>query len=106
VVGIAVALSTAEGQADQATMAAVGAGPWRRRALGAMHGLFLGVVGVLLGVAVGLPGGAAVMQVDGVPGVTIPWSQVAAVLLVVPLLGWCAGWLAASSRLSMVRRTG
>jgi putative ABC transport system permease protein len=106
VVGIAVALSTAEGQADQATMAAVGAGPWRRRALGAMHGLFLGVVGVLLGVAVGLPGGAAVMQVDGVPGVTIPWSQVGAVLLVVPLLGWCAGWLAASSRLSMVRRTG
>ncbi|MEJ7788010.1 MAG: hypothetical protein WKF96_24690, partial [Solirubrobacteraceae bacterium] len=48
VVGIAVALSAAEGRADQATMAAVGAGPWRRRSLGAMHGLFLGVVGVLL----------------------------------------------------------
>lgn len=51
VTGIAVALSAAEGRSDLATMAAVGAGPWRRRSLGAAHGLFLGLVGGLLGLA-------------------------------------------------------
>jgi putative ABC transport system permease protein len=106
VVGIAVALSAAEGRADQATMAAVGAGPWRRRSLGAMHGLFLGVVGVLLGVLVGMPAGAALTQVDGVPGIAVPWLSVGGVLLVVPLLAWTAGWLVTSTRLTLVRRTG
>lgn len=106
VVGIAVALSAAEGRADLATMASVGAGPWRRRSLGAMHGLFLGLVGGLLGVVIGLPAGASLLQVDGQPGVHVPWSSVAAVLVAVPLLGWCAGWLTTSTRLPLVRRSG
>ena len=106
VVGIAVALSAAEGRADQATMAAIGAGPWRRRSFGAMHGLFLGVVGVLLGMVVGMPAGAALTQVDGVPGIAVPWLSVGGVLLVVPLLAWIAGWLVTSTRLTLVRRTG
>lgn len=106
VVGIAVALSAAEGRADQATMAAVGAGPWRRRSLGAMHGLFLAIVGVPLGLGVGIPAGAMLLQVDGAPGVAVPWLAVTSVLLAVPLLGWTAGWLATSTRLTLVRRTG
>ena len=106
VVGMAVALSSAEGRADQATMAAVGAGPWRRRSLGAMHGLFLGAAGVVLGVAVGVPAGAALMQVDGASGVSLPWAEIGAVLLVVPLLAWVAGWVVTSTRLTLVRRTG
>jgi putative ABC transport system permease protein len=106
VVGMAVALSTAEGRADQATMAAVGAGPWRRRSLGAMHGLFLGVVGTLLGITIGLPAGAALLQVDGAPGVPVPWLEVGSVLVVVPPLAWLAGWLVTSTRLTLVRRTG
>lgn len=106
VVGIAVALSTAEGRADQATLAAVGAGPWRRRSLGAMHGLFLGVVGVLLGVLVGMPAGVALTQVDGGPGIAVPWLSVGVVLLVVPILAWAAGWLVTSTKLTLVRRTG
>ncbi|SEC62417.1 putative ABC transport system permease protein [Nocardioides exalbidus] len=105
VVGIAVSLSAAEGRADQATMAAVGAGPWRRRLVGAMHGLFIGVVGALLGAAIGLPAGAALMQVDGMPGTGIPWLVLLGLPLV-PLLAWVAGWLATSTRLTMVRRTG
>jgi putative ABC transport system permease protein len=106
VVGIAVALSAAEGRADQATMAAVGAGPWRRRSLGAMHGLFLGLVGALLGVVIGLPAGVSLMQVDGVPGVQLPWWSVACTVLAVPPLAWCAGWLTTPGRLPLVRRTG
>ena len=56
-----------------ATLAAVGAGPWRRRSFGAMHGLFLGIVGCALGLAVGVPSGLAFTQVDGLPGVDVPW---------------------------------
>ena len=104
VVGIAVALASAEGRADAATMAAVGAGPWRRRALGAMHGVFLGVVGALLGLLVGVPAGISLMQVDGLPGLAVPWGAVAATLAVVPLLGGGAGWVVTPRRLPLVRR--
>lgn len=106
VAGIAVALAAAEGRADTATMAAIGAGPWRRRGLGAMHGLFLGVVGGLLGVLVGLPSAASLLQVDGLPGIAVPWLVIAAALLVVPLLGAAAGWVVTPTRLPLVRRTG
>ncbi|MGH3330531.1 MAG: FtsX-like permease family protein, partial [Nocardioidaceae bacterium] len=103
-VGIAVALASAEGRADAATMTAVGAGPWRRRALGAMHGVFLGVVGALLGVAVGVPAGASLMQVDGLPGVALPWVAVAATLAAVPLMAGAAGWVVTPRRVPLVRR--
>jgi len=106
VAGIAVALAAAEGRADTATMAAIGAGPWRRRGFGAMHGLFLGVVGALLGVVVGLPSAASLMQADGLPGIEVPWLVIAAAVLVVPLLGAVAGWLVTPTRLPLVRRTG
>jgi putative ABC transport system permease protein len=106
VAGIAVALAAAEGRADTATMAAIGAGPWRRRGLGAMHGLFLGVVGGLLGVLVGLPSAASLLQADGLPGIAVPWLVIAAALLVVPLLGAAAGWVVTPTRLPLVRRTG
>jgi putative ABC transport system permease protein len=106
VAGIAVALAAAEGRSDTATMAAVGAGPWRRRGLGAMHGLFLGIVGALLGVIVGLPSGASLMQADGLPGIAVPWLPIAAALLVVPVLAAAAGWVVTPTRLPLGRRTG
>jgi putative ABC transport system permease protein len=104
VVGIAVALAAAEGRSDVATFAAVGAGPLRRRSLGAMHGVFLGVVGALLGLAIAIPSGLSLTQVDGLPGVAVPWLTVAGTLVVVPLLAALAGWLVTPTRLSLVRR--
>lgn len=104
VIGIAVALSSAEGRADQATMAAIGAGPGRRRLVGAMHGTFIGVVGTVLGTLVGLPAGAALMQVDGAQGTSIPWLVMLGLPLV-PALAWLAGWVATSTNLTLVRRT-
>ncbi len=106
VIGIAVALSAAEGRSDLATMAAVGAGPWRRRSLGAAHGLFLGLVGGLLGLAVSLPAGLALTQIDGLAGTTVPWLSVTSTLLAVPLFGALAGWVVTPRRLSLVRRGG
>jgi putative ABC transport system permease protein len=106
VAGIAVALAAAEGRTDTATMAAIGAGPWRRRGLGAMHGLFLGMVGALLGVLVGVPAAASLMQADGLPGIAVPWLVIPAALLVVPLLAAAAGWVVTPTRLPLVRRAG
>ncbi len=105
VVGVAVAMAAAESRDDVATLSAVGAGPWRRRSMGAMHGLFLGLVGAGLGVAVGIPAGAALTQVDGAPGVDVPWLATTGTLLVVLLAAPAAGWLVTPSRLRLTRRT-
>ncbi|WP_148570821.1 FtsX-like permease family protein [Nocardioides caldifontis] len=105
VVGVAVGLAAAESRDEVATLSAVGAGPWRRRGFGAVHGLFLGGVGVALGVVVGLPAGVAFSQLDGVPGIDVPWlasaGTVAAVLVSAPLVGW----LVTPTRLRLTRRT-
>lgn len=105
VVGIAVAMASAESRDDVATLAAVGAGPWRRRSLGAMHGLFLGVVGSALGLAVGVPAGLAFTQVDGLPGVDVPWLSSLGTVASVLVLGLVAGWVVTPSRLRLTRRT-
>ncbi len=105
VVGIAVAMASAESRDDVATLAAVGAGPWRRRSLGAMHGLFLGVVGCVLGLAVGLPSGLAFTQVDGLAGVDVPWLSSLGTVASVLVLGLVAGWVVTPSRLRLTRRT-
>lgn len=105
VVGVAVALSAAESRDDVATLAAVGAAPRQRRALGAMHGLFLGLVGAGLGVAVGVPAGLALTQVDGLPGLDVPWLATLGTAAVVLAAAPIAGWLVTPSRLRLTRRT-
>ena len=74
--------------------------------MGAAHGLLLGLVGLLLGVLVGMPAGAAVLQVDGLPGLAVPWGLLAGVVLAVPALSALAGWVVTPGRLELVRRTG
>jgi putative ABC transport system permease protein len=105
VVGVAVALAAAESRDDVATLAAVGAGPWRRRSLGAMHGLFLGVVGCLLGAVIALPSGVAFTQLDGLAGVDLPWLATGATLALVLAASLLAGWAVTPSRLRLTRRT-
>lgn len=105
VVGVAVALAAAESRDEIATLAAVGAGPGRRRALGAMHGLFLGGTGAAVGGALGVLAGVSLGQVDGLPGVAVPWGPTAATLVAVLVLAPVAGWMVTPSRLDLSRRT-
>jgi putative ABC transport system permease protein len=100
-----VALAAAESRNDTATLAAVGAGPGRRRALGAVHGLFLGLVGAAVGGVVGVLAGACLGQVDGLPGVDVPWTATAATLVAVLVLAPVTGWLVTPSKLDLSRRT-
>ena len=80
--GVVVSLAAAEGRDDAATLAAVGAPPGRRRAMGAMHGAFVGVLGGGLGLLVGGVAGASLLQVTGTPGVPVPWLSLLTIVRV------------------------
>lgn len=105
-VAISVSLSAAEGRADLATLAAIGAPPRRRRMLAmAQAGLVAGL-GVGLGVLLGAGIGMTIMSgLDGYPMV-VPWPTVLIVGVGVPVLGVLAVGLLTRSRLPMVRRLG
>lgn len=113
------ALSLAEQQSDQATLAALGATRGTRRVMAAAQAFVLAAVGCLLGVAVGLVPGIAIarlltsdnydpmsgMSIDAPSILVIPWLQLAVVGLLVPLLA--AGIAAAGIRKApqVTRRT-
>ncbi|QBX55559.1 FtsX-like permease family protein [Nocardioides seonyuensis] len=105
VVGMAVALAAAESRDDVATLAAVGAAPWTRRRFGAMHGLFLGVVGTALGVGVGVAAGLAFAQIDGLPGADVPWLHLLGTVALVLPVSWLVGGIVTPSRFTLTRRT-
>lgn len=101
---IATALSQAENAPLLGTLAAVGATRRTRRALAGAQALYLGLLGSLLGLAVGLVPGAALARLlttvyreDGsaiLPStVDIPWLQVILPLLAVPLVAGGLAWI-------------
>ncbi len=103
-VAISVSLSAAEGRADLATLAAVGAPPRRRRNLAAAQAWVLGQLGCLLGVGVGALYGYTAHAAFGSPTFVIPWQEIGGIVIVVPLFAGLLAWLMTRSRLPMVRR--
>lgn len=103
-VAISVSLSAAEGRADLATLAAVGAPPRRRRSLAAAQAWVLGELGCLLGVGVGALYGYTAHAAFGSPHFMIPWLEIAGIVIVVPLFAGLLAWLLTRSRLPMVSR--
>jgi putative ABC transport system permease protein len=102
---ISIALSAAEGRADLATLAAVGAAPRRRRALAANQALVIAGVGCLLGVALGTFVAYTVRSTSGAPGFVVPWANLALTALAVPALAMAVAAVFTPSRLPLVRRT-
>jgi len=114
----AVALAAAEGRADAATLAAVGAAPRTRRSLAAMQALTIAGLGGAGGVVSGLLAGWALVQVraTGVlaegPGIvlytgwqaSVPWADVVGLGVVLPLALAGIAYLLTRSRLPMMRR--
>lgn len=103
-VAISVSLSAAEGRADLATLAAVGAPPRRRRSLAAAQAWVLGELGCLLGVGVGALYGYTAHAAFGSPHFVIPWREIGGIVIVVPLFAGLLAWLLTRSRLPMVSR--
>ncbi|MEU4192686.1 FtsX-like permease family protein [Kribbella sp. NPDC026611] len=103
-VAISVSLSAAEGRADLATLAAIGAPPRRRRSLAAAQAWVLGQLGCVLGVGVGALYGYTAHAAFGSPHFEIPWIEIGGIVLAVPLFAGLLAWLLTRSRLPMVAR--
>jgi putative ABC transport system permease protein len=103
-VAISIALSAAEGRADLATLAAVGAPPRRRRALAACQALLVAGVGCAMGVAIGTFVAYAARATTGSPEFVIPWANLGVTALAVPLLAVLVAALFTPSRLPLARR--
>jgi putative ABC transport system permease protein len=119
---ISTALSMAEQQVDMATFAAVGATRRTRRALAASQAMVVGLVGAVLGVAMGLVPGIAISYPltaesgafdPGTGGVlppthflAIPWLPLGLVVVGVPLLAGLLSALAIRKAPTMTRRAG
>jgi putative ABC transport system permease protein len=101
---IAVSLSAAEGRADLATLAAVGAKPRQRRTLAAAQAWLIGQLGCLLGVFVGALYGYTARVAFGSPYFAIPWRELGGIVILVPLSAGLLAWLLTRSRLPMVSR--
>jgi putative ABC transport system permease protein len=103
-VGVTIALSAAEGRADLATLAAVGAQPRRRRTLAGAQALVISGLGTLLGLMFGVVLGIAVVWLTGLTEIVPPWQNLAITVIVVPLLAVATAMLSTRSALPMVRR--
>ncbi len=103
-VAISVALSAAEGRADLATLAAVGAPPSRRRGLMASQALLVGGMGCVLGVGLGTFIAFTARATTGSPDFVVPWANIAATGIGVPLLAALVAALSTRGRLALVRR--
>jgi putative ABC transport system permease protein len=101
---ISVALSAAEGQADLATLAAIGATPRRRRSMAAWQAALVAGLGALPGVALGTAMGQIVrLAMTGYPAV-LPWPGLLALGVAVPATGVLLVAATTRARLVMVRR--
>jgi putative ABC transport system permease protein len=105
-VAISVALSAAEGRADLATLAAVGAAPRRRRSLAAAQALLVSGVGCALGLGLGTFISYSLRATFGAPEFVVPWMNVFTVGLVVPAFAVLVAALFTPSRLPLIRRAG
>lgn len=103
-VAIAVGLAAAEGRADLATLAAVGAAPRRRRRLAMAQAAVVGGIGVLVGVGFGIL--VSGVMIGGFHAVSwaVPWLLLGVVVVGVPVLAMLVAGLFTRSRLPMVRR--
>ena len=112
------ALTLAEQQSDQATLAALGATRGTRRLMAATAAFLLAAVGCVLGVAVGLVPGIAIARPltsntyfsNGLPAddstiLVIPWLSLLVVGVLVPLVAGAIAWAGIRRAPQVTRRT-
>ncbi|MCW2793023.1 MAG: transporter permease [Nocardioides sp.] len=114
--GIATGLAAADGRADLATLAAVGASPVTRRTLAAFQSAVTAGLGTLLGAIAGLVPAIGMVRALNATARTsgyvatspyplvLPWHNLLITVLVVPLIAAGGAALLTRSRLPMVRR--
>ena len=112
---IATALSQAENAPLLGTLAAVGATRRTRRALAGSQALYLGLLGAVLGLLVGLAPGLGIARVllttvadDGTrvqpAAIPVPWLQILLPVLLIPLVAGALAWVSIRRAPVVVRR--
>jgi putative ABC transport system permease protein len=99
-------LALSDARPDLATLAAVGAAPRSRRLIAAAYAGTIGLVGALLGAAIGFVPGVAAAYSNTGSVVDVPWLLIATVVIALPALAAATVGLTARSRLPMVSRLG
>lgn len=103
-VAVAVSLAAAEGRADLATLAAVGAPPRRRRGLAGAQALVVAGLGVLIGSGLGIYFAYLVWPALGAPEFIWAWDSLVVTGVAVPVLAVLVAVTFTPSRLPMIRR--
>ena len=100
VVGLTTALGVADSRRDEATLASVGAPAGLRRSTTAAQVLAIAAIGLVLGAAVGLVTLAGLMHSSprGYLPMAVPWWELGAFVVGVPLLGAALTWLVTPPR--------
>lgn len=102
--GITAGLALADGRADHMTLAGIGAAPKLRKSLAAAQTALTAAVGVTLGLLCGVLPAAVVFSSARQYELIVPWPQLAALAVLVPVVGAGAAWLFTRARLPMSRR--
>lgn len=102
--GITAGLALADGRADQATLAGIGASPRIRKSLAAVQIAMTALIGSVLGILLGvLPAVLMILMVDRLT-IVVPWLHLLALAVLVPILGAGIAWLITRSALPGERR--
>ena len=108
VVLVVTALAVVDSDDDSATFAAVGATARLRRTLSGWSAATTTLVGCVLGAAVGLLTAWAVLTMSNGAGtvepITLPWAQVAILVLGLPVVAWLLAALFTRSKTQLIRR--
>ncbi|MDQ0278718.1 putative ABC transport system permease protein [Arthrobacter silviterrae] len=102
--GITAGLALADGRNDHATLAGVGADTRLRKALAGSQILMTALLGTVLGVVAGAIPVVVVLALQRGFPIGLPWLQMAALVVLVPLFGAAAAWLLTKGKLPMTRR--
>jgi putative ABC transport system permease protein len=103
--GITTGLSMADSRKDHVTLAGVGAAPRLRKALAGSQALMTAGLGTVLGSVAGTIPALLLVTATGMarPAV-VPWLQLAALLVAVPLTAAALAWLFTRAKLPVSRR--
>jgi putative ABC transport system permease protein len=103
--GITTGLSMADSRKDHVTLAGVGAAPRLRKALAGSQALMTAGLGTMLGSVAGtIPALLLVTATGMARTAVVPWLQLVALLVAVPLTGAALAWLFTQAKLPVSRR--
>jgi putative ABC transport system permease protein len=102
--GITAGLALADGRNDHATLASVGADTKLRKAISGSQTLMTAMLGTVLGIVAGSIPVIVVLSLQRGFPIVVPWMQMGALMIIVPLFGAAAALVLTKGKLPMTMR--